>query len=304
MMKIFSKLKVFTAMAVFLVGMTNSITYADALDDCVRILKSGTYTIKYENVTPPPRAAMHEKIIMFGGNEFLDMNPYTLYQPVTGIVVAKGQNSYVETNSVMKIPDISITDVMFGGIFGKKKDAEKKERDYEYASCKLKKNGELFIYTRITDKGKVQYVGKKKGKVVAVKIKKNFTGAYSIDFGDKEASRIFNAVMPDDNKVEGTVIYQRTGSGTLNNGMYYVDLKAKNPGNNAIFDAIRYYFQNGQLVKLEAGQYYKDSFGKMDGVRTIINIYEFKNGADDKIFKLPEELKDVTKRETKQEGVA
>ena len=77
-----------------------------------------------------------------------------------------------------------------------------------------------------------------------------------------------------------------------------MDLKAENLPNSTIFDAIRYYFENGTLVKIEAGQYFRTQTGKLDGVRTIINIYELNTDPDSKYFKLPAGLKDVTKRET------
>ena len=303
-MKILSKLKTAALVAALSIGAMMPTANADALDDCARILRNGTYTIRYENITPPSRNAMHEKLIMIGGNDFIDPNPYTLYQPITGIATSNGESSYVETNSMMKVPDVSITSLLMPSFLKKKSDAKPKEREYEYASCKFKQNGELFIYTRITDKGKVEYVGKKKGKVEAVKIKKNFTASYSIDVGDHEMNRLLDAIMPDNNKVEGTVIYRRVNSGTLADGRYYVDLKASNPGANAIFDAIRYYFESNRLVKIEAGQYFTDKFGKVDGVRTIINVHEFNASVDNKLLKLPPELKDVTKRENDQKGAA
>ena len=303
-MKLLSKIKSAAVIAAISVGAMMPTVHADALDDCVRVLQKGIYTIRYENITPPSRDAMHEKLIMTGGNDFIDTNPYTLYQPVTGIATSNGVNSYIETNSVMRMPDVSISAMLLPGLFGKKDNSQVKEREYEYAACKLTKDGELFIYTRLTDKGKVDYVGKKKGKVEAIKVKGNFTAAKSIDVGDKEMNRLLNALMPNNNKVEGTVVYKRVNSGTLADGRHYFDLKAVNPGDNSIFDAIRYYFSGNRLVKIEAGQYYNDKFGKIDGVRTIINVQEFSAIADEKMFKLPAELKDVTKRETDQKGAA
>lgn len=302
-MNLLSKLKTAAVLAAISVGALMPSAHADALDNCSRLLQNGTYTIRYENITPPPRSAMHEKVIMIGSNDFIDTNPYTLYQPITGIATSNGTNSYIETNSVMKVPDVSITS-LFMPNFLRKKDEKPPEREYEYASCKLKQNDELFLFTRITDKGNVQYVGKKKGKVEAVKIKKNFAASYSIDVGDNEMNRLLDAIMPNNNKVEGTVIYQRVHSGTLADGRYYVDLKAVNPGSNAIFDAIRYYFEGNRLVKIEAGQYFTNKFGEVDGVRTIINVHEFSASVDNKLLKLPPELKDVTKRETDQKGAA
>ena len=278
-----------------------STAYADALDNCRQVIMSDTYTIKYQNLTPPTRAAMKEKQIMMDKIDFIDTNPYTMYQPINGVVTAKGTTYYIETNSMMRMPNISITYGM-AGLISKlaeiNKDEEEKEREYEYATCKLVKNDkEQFLFTRIKEKDKIQYTGKKKGKVAATKIKRNFDASYPYDFGDREVTRLLNAIMPNDKKIEGTVIYERVKSGTLPDGLYYVDLKAINPGKNAIFDAIRYYFSGNKLVKIESGQYYKTVEGKLDGTRSIINITEFKNTAEENYFKLPEGLEDVTKRD-------
>ena len=276
---------------------------ADALDDCRRIIMSNNYTIRYENLTPPTREAMKEKQIMMDKIEFATTNPYTMYQPTTGIVTAKGTTYYIETSSIMRMPNVSIS---LGGIVGaiaKLSQGNEKEREYEYATCTLVKDDkEKFLFTRIKEKDKIQYTGKKKGKVEAAKIKRNFSASYPYNFGDLEVTRLLNAIMPNDEKIEGTVIYNRVKSGTLSNGLYYVDLKAVNPGKNAIFDAIRYYFSGNKLVKIESGQYYKTAEGKLDGTRSIVNITDFKNTAEEKYFKLPEGLEDITKRDTDQSG--
>ena len=59
-----------------------------------------------------------------------------------------------------------------------------------------------------------------------------------------------------------------------------------------IFDAIRYYFENGKLVKISAGQYF-GSGADLDGIRTIIKVTDFQDSADRKLFQLPKELKDI-----------
>ena len=288
-----------------------NIASADALDNCRQILMSGTYTVKFENITPPPREAMHEKFAMFSGKVEPPENPYTMYKPVAGIVTASDSNRYVETNTQLVLPNVTVSksaiaEGLFGGICGLLSKAldEDIEKKSEYSTCILTKNDEKFIYTRITNENKVDYVGHKKGKVEAIKIKKGFKYGEQVDFGDSDMTRVLNALLPDDKKVEGTVIYKRAGSGTLSGGLYYVDLKAVNPAQNVIFDAIRYYFQNGTLIKIEAGQYYKTKAGKLDGTRTIINVQEFTSEAETKYFKLPEGLKDVTKRETDTKGAA
>ena len=278
---------------------------ADALDDCRNIILSNVYTIKYENSTPPTRAAMKEKQTMLGKMEFVDTNPYTMYQPTTGIVTARGTTYYIETSSMMRMPNMSLM-YKSAGIMGQIASIGKNTeevREYEYATCKLVRDDkEEFIFTRIKEKDKIEYTGRKKGKVEANRMKRNFSAAYPYDFGDREVTRLLNAMLPNDDKLEGTVIYERVKSGTLSNGLYYVDLKAFNPSSNVIFDAIRYYFSENKLVKIESGQYYRTAEGKLDGTRSIINFTEFSNTAEEKYFQLPEGLEDVTKRDKNQNG--
>ena len=294
-----------------ILGAMTNIASADALDNCRNILLSGNYSLKYENITPPPRQAMKEKQLLYDGKMYNLENPYTMYQPVVGIIAVSGNNRYVETNSSMNVQNVATTRAQIQaqsvsgeiyGIVAKGISSLNAPRDYEYATCVLTKNDEQFIFTRITSKDKVEYTGKKKGKVEAIKIKKGFKPGYAYDFGDAEVTKALNAILPNDGKTEGIVTYKRVNSGTLPNGQYYVDLKAENLPNSTIFDAIRYYFENGTLVKIEAGQYFRTQTGKLDGVRTIINIYELNTDPDSKYFKLPAGLKDVTKRETDKKG--
>ena len=88
--------------------MTN-IASADALDDCRNILLSGNYSLKYENITPPPRQAMKEKQLLYDGKMYNLENPYTMYQPVVGIIAVSGNNRYVETNSSMNVQNVATT---------------------------------------------------------------------------------------------------------------------------------------------------------------------------------------------------
>ena len=309
-MSAFKKFTKLAAIAATTLSILITQAQADALDDCRHILMSGAYTLKYENVTPPTREAMHEKKMMISGKGLIDdNNPYTMYKPMTGIVISNGNDRYIETNTAMNVQNISITKLAIssflgGGLIGKLADKvdNTPKREYEYATCKLTKGDELFIFSRITNKDEVSYVGKKKGKVEAVKILDTFTSGYPYDFGDTETTRLLNAMMPNDKKVEGTIIYERVKSGTLSNGLYYVDFKATNPSANTFFDAIRYYFQNNKLVKIEAGQYFTNRFGKPDGIRTIINVHEFSNSVEKKYLELPTELEDVTKRNNDVEG--
>ena len=141
-----------------IVTMTN-VASADALDDCRNILISGNFSLKYENITPPPRQIMKEKMRLYDGKMYNIENPYTMYQPVTGIIAVSGNNRYVETNSAMNIQNVATTIQQLqaqsysaggiGGLIAKGVSSLNTPREYEYATCTLIKNDEKFIFTKI-----------------------------------------------------------------------------------------------------------------------------------------------------------
>ena len=92
-----------------ILGAMTNIASADALDDCRDILLSGSYSLKYENITPPPRQSMKEKQMLYDGKMYDLENPYTMYQPVAGIVAVSGGVRYVETNSAMNLQNVAVT---------------------------------------------------------------------------------------------------------------------------------------------------------------------------------------------------
>ena len=106
---------------------------------------------------------------------------------------------------------------------------------------------------------------------------------------------MLRALFPNEYKDDKTVIFQKVKTGYDKDGLEYSDFKAVNPGNNVFLQVIRYYFKNGQLVKIYGGQYSKER-GEISGVRAIINVTEFKTTAEQNLLKLPDEIKGVTKR--------
>ena len=105
----------------FVLALSNfNFAAADALDNCREILLGGTYTVKFENITPPPREAMHEKFAMYSGKVEPPENPYTMYKPSAGIVTASGDNRYVEVSTQMVMPNVTVSKASLadGGILG------------------------------------------------------------------------------------------------------------------------------------------------------------------------------------------
>ena len=69
-----------------------------------------------------------------------------------------------------------------------------------------------------------------------------------------------------------------------------------------ITEVVRYYFSGMKLVKIAAASYYKKNDGTIDGRKCIIKINEFSSVPDRTLLKLPDGLKDVTKRKNGQGG--
>ncbi len=258
--------------AIFFVILQFGTASADSFDNLQAALVSGQYTIRYENITPPAQqATMKNRTRIFNGT-MMNANDYLMYTKVSGVISGDGVNQYIETSS-------------------------HPNGDFLYASCSLQRGNEIFRFTRLEQKGKVQYIGEKgkKGQVTAEPFYKTIVASYS--FGDNsDVTKVLNAILPNSEKAEGATIYRKVKSGFLRNGLEYADLRAVNPPAGVIFDAIRYYFQDGKLVKIAAGQYL-GSGADLDGRRIIINVTDFQNSADSKLLQLPKELKDVTKRE-------
>ena len=176
------------------------------------------------------------------------------------------------------------------------------EAAFDYSTCSLTLGNELFKYRRTRDaKGVTQYVSDKgKNKVEATSPRYNSIGYKVIDFGDLAVGRLITALLPGDKKPLGSVVYQKVKTGKDSDGLEYADFKASNISevNSDVFlDVIRYYFKDGQLVKIYAGRYSRDDQGKVSGTRTIVNITEFIDAPQEELLKLPAGLTDVTKRE-------
>ena len=263
--------------AIFFSVIQFGIASADSFDNLQAALVSGRYTIYYENITPPSRqAALKERSHVFN-NKMYTADSYMMYNTVKGIISSDGTNRYIETSSVQNTGLV-------------------------YASCSLKRNDEIFYFTRLEDKKKVKYLGKVDqknqkdkaavpGKVSAVKFRRSLFLVNPNNLSDDGAvSKVLNALLPDTEKNSTALIYKKFTTGMLANGLEYTDLLAVNPPKGVVFDAIRYYFQDGKLVKISAGQYF-GSDGNLDGIRTIIKVTEFKTSAENKLLQLPKDLK-------------
>ena len=249
---------------------SGAVVEAEPMDAYREMLVNKTYTIKYTNITPETRQTNRNRVVMMDGNMNDPMS--AMYQPTQSIVVCDGDKRYEESGSAV------------------------------LTSCRLQRGEEMYAFSRVKMGDIITYVG-----TVGGKAKKGETAAYTyaamyveamkgVNFGDNQMTRFLNALLPNDRKSAGLPTYSRVASGTLPNGLSYVDYKADH-SSAASFEAIRYYFQGNRMVKIAAGQYYVNDKGEMDGVRYIIKIDEFSSTPDPSYLKLPDGLEDKTKRD-------
>ena len=285
-MNILKKICGVAAALVLLQGGTAS---ADSADNLQAALASGVYTIRYENVTPPNRSSAPKektRLIQYGGgynfeaeSDFAD--PYTAYKVIEGIATSDGNNSYCEYSS--KLED------------------ENDSNSSEYANCTLTKGDETFNFKRVKESnGGIKYTSLKgKNKVEAVPAQYNQIGYKASNFGNATMTALMNALMPNENKDPNEKVYLKVRTGFNAEGLEYADYKAtytdSTTGDGVFLDVIRYFFRDGKLVKIYAGQYSRKG-GVISGTRSIIDVTDFQTTAESSLLKLPAEITDVTKR--------
>ena len=182
--------------AIFFVILQIGTASADSFDNLQAALTSGQYTIRYENITPPTRAAaLKERAHIFNGKMYT-ADSFMMYNTVKGVISSDGVNRYVETSAVQN-----------SGLI--------------YASCSLKRNDEIFYFTRLEEKGKVKYLGKVEqnnqkakaalaGKVSAIKYNRTLFLESPTNLSDDAAvSKVLNAVLPNSEKSAGAITYRK-----------------------------------------------------------------------------------------------
>lgn len=242
---------------------------ADRLDAYREMLMKGSYTIRYDNITPPPRVTNRDKLPLFGASGMaVDKNDYLTNRQRSGIIVSDGDDRYEEVG------------------------------DGKFNMCRLQKGDENFVFTKYQKKGEWRYFGEGEGTVTAGS--RNFLGE-TVDgksYGEEDTSRLFMAILPDSMKSASLPRYRHARSGVLGGGRSYEDYQVN--GENSI-DVIRYYFDGDVLTKIAAASYREKPNGKVEGRKSIVLITEFSPVPDRKLLELPETLKDKTKRKKRGE---
>ena len=288
-MNVLNKLKKISVLTATLALFQTGNVSADPADDLKAALEKGSYTIRYENVTPQNQGDIKKektRLVQSGSmyalpeleSDFDD--PYMRYQVVTGLATSDGKNFYSEYSV-------------------ERTEEEGEDTNFEYANCTLILGDECFKYKRTHNrKNQLEYIGNGggKNKVKAELPYYNELGYPLINFGDYAVTGLLNVLIFDEKKPQDAVIFEKVGSGQNLDGLDYVDYKAKNPEEDTILSAIRYYFNKGQLVKIYAGTYTRKG-DVISGNRLIINVKEFKTSAETNLLRLPDQIKDVTKRD-------
>lgn len=260
------KQKVLSSLICCILGMTaiSCDVQAGNLDVYRNLLANNTYTIKYENITPPPRITNRDKAPLYGSSGLaVNKADYLTNRQRAGIIVGNGADKYEEIG------------------------------DGVIAMCRLIKNNESYIFTKRQSNGAFEFFGDKKGTVKAIKrnIMAEIFGGQS--YGDPDMTKLLNAILPASAKSADAPHYQFAGSGSLGNGLNYEDYKVNA---NGMMEAVRYYFNGSTLVKISSATCYRKPNGELDGYKCIIKINEFSPNPDMKLLKLPEGLEDTTKR--------
>lgn len=261
-----------TILAAILTVMFMGLQLASAgnLDKYREMLNNRNCTIKYEVIYQDERESYKndEDLHVMKWNEKTDKSQFKTFP---GIIVLKGNSSYVEMG--------------------------------EYANhyCEITKNGYVYPYRRYeTEKG-TKYLGNHGGgyfgglpnKVEGHPINALNIIRYGQYYGNDEITEMMRVIRPETEALRPGKTYWLAGSAALSNGMTCEDYQWA--GANGDVDLIRYYFQDGNMVKIASVHYVKLADGRIKGKHYVVKINEFSNIPDESYFNLPDKLKDITK---------
>ncbi len=244
-----------------------------------------SYTIKYEISQIPIHQSKNDATFSEEGlkEKLTSFGKMQLHQ---GIVVADGDNSYVETN----FNSVSIRHAVDGKIYTSEMPLG--------GVCKLVKDNEVFNFYYEIKKDKKNYYGGYSffGKSHSVKADDNrFQTPYQnlindYTLGNPVLSEIFSPIIPSEKLIDipTSPTYQFVSSGTAKDGLHYEDF-ASNKKN--IFSAIRYYFDGENLVKIAYVAYLQNGNQLQSYNKFVVDIKEFSTTPDIKYLSLPAELK-------------
>ena len=288
---------------------TSSSTEANKLDAYRDIIASGSFTIHYELEVPPIKETSREGILTQQGlaNSKGIMTIENLQNhPFSGIVVIDGSDRYVESSRDILKDEFTPED-----------DSEEDKTEEvilkRVGICRLIKDGEVFNFHYTIKKDGVKDYRAPSRSIFSSgshKIKAENSGAAKAhsylamleeyNYGSVALSKTLIAMYPPQKIIQTdfTPEYTYLESGNLKNGLSYEDYVSNVQG---IIHAARYYFDGDKLVKAKVVAYADDVNGEMGYEKTIIKFHEFVQNPDKSLLKLPDSLKDITKREEQEE---
>ena len=228
------------------------------------LLLKNSYTIRYENITPPPRVTNADRVELYGKSGLaVEGSNYLLNKPKRGVITCAGTEKYEEVG------------------------------EGDFYMCRLSKNAEDFFYTKYRRGGDWEYFGTRKNRVEANA--KNYLARLieGESYGDADMSRLLNAILPDEVKSAQQAGSRFIAAGTLDDGNTYEDYRTDRDG---VTEIVRCYFNGNALIKIASASYHRKADGKIDGRKCIIKIKEFSATPDRSLLRLPAKLQDVTER--------
>ncbi|MBQ8418245.1 MAG: hypothetical protein IJX10_06400 [Phascolarctobacterium sp.] len=239
------------------------------LDIYRQLLVNNKFTLKYENITPLPRATNKDKVHFYGFDGMaVDKAHFLTNRQFDGIIVINGDDKYEEVG-------------------------------YEHMRmCNLTKGDKAYFFTKHFNGKKNVYYGDqgKKNKVSARDKNMQAISISGQSYADQVMTRLLTAILPPSHKSADMPVYKYVDSGWLDNGLSYEDYRTNNDGT---MEAIRYYFNGNKMVKIAAASYYVLPDGTLDGHKAIVKIKEFSATPDATYLNLPAGVKDVTKKPKK-----
>lgn len=215
-------------------------------------------TIRYQNVTPGKRIHARDRVNLEWSYHMEAPAEYA-NQKYDGVLVLHGENRFVQV-------------------------------DYgDYADYFLTKDGKDYHYMRDGSKKKGKILGPGGGKDVRAKAHNTAKDLLNGEsFGTEQVSRLFTAMLPANKKPMGFPDYHFVDEGNLPSGLHYEDYRSSDASG---LEAIRYYFKDGNLVKIASASYTRRANGDLDGQKCILNVQEFSGEPDETVLTLPKNLK-------------
>lgn len=236
------------------------------------LLLKKTYTIKFKDITPEARITNKDSIHMYGKNDMdRSQSTFMLYKQTSGIVTADGDNRYEE--------------IGYG----------------DMKQCRFQRGEDTFVFIKNAVKaptGNLMYeiYGAKKNLVAPIATNYMAQSMLGSSYGSSALTRYLNAILPDDNKSSDSPEFKFVTSGWLENGLNYEDYRSVDGDIN---EAVRYYFNGYNLIKIAAIRYWRNEKGVMEGEKTIIRIDEFSPTPTKELLTLPPGVKEKKKSKKK-----